>query len=265
MKLLHNKVVKSSQPVNYNGYVKINNQIELNSFDRYIRAGSDGEQADSLQMQMKILDERQRALEIDYKQKLAELEDKQQDIINKAQQQASGIISSARAEAEGIKIEAYRVGFTEGKVDARAELENAIETFKQLIDSLNKHKDALYIQNEKQIYDLIYEVVEKITNSKLQSNKDVIFNIVKQASKAFRNSDYVKISLASCDISTEVITDKDFINQICSGILDVEIELLKDAKSGTVILDNNSVIIDASVETQLDFIKEVLKAGKENI
>ena len=34
-----------------------------------------------------------------------------------------------------------------------------------------------------------------------------------------------------------------------------------DAPPGTVILDNGSEIIDASIPTQLDFLKEIMKSA----
>ena len=66
-------------------------------------------------------------------------------------------------------------------------------------------------------------------------------------------------------ITQSVVTDEKLLRQIAGNIPEVEIELLQDAKSGTVIIDNDKEIIDASVPTQLDFLKQVLNAGKKSL
>ena len=59
------------------------------------------------------------------------------------------------------------------------------------------------------------------------------------------------------------------IRSIAGNIPNVEIEVLHDAEEGTVILDNDSEIIDASVPTQLEFLREIMNSrkggGEENI
>ena len=105
--------------------------------------------------------------------------------------------------------------------------------------------------------------MKKITLSEIKTDKEIIFGIIKQACKNFRNSDYVKISVAKCDISESVITDEKLLKSLAGNIPDIEIEVLPDADSGTVILDNDKEIIDASVPTQLEFLKEIMDSGKK--
>lgn len=107
------------------------------------------------------------------------------------------------------------------------------------------------------------EIAKKITLSELKTDKDAIFRILKQAAKNFRNSDYIKISLSQLDVSEEVVSDMDFIKSVVGHSKDIEVELLKDAEEGTVILDNGSEIIDASVPTQLELLREILENGKK--
>ena len=49
-----------------------------------------------------------------------------------------------------------------------------------------------------------------------------------------------------------VVTDEKLIKEL-QGIFLKLSELLQDAQSGTVILDDDEEIVDASVPTQLDF------------
>ena len=53
-------------------------------------------------------------------------------------------------------------------------------------------------------------------------------------------------------------TDEKLINKIIPFIPDIEIVFDEDTEDGTIVLDNGSEIVDASIPTQLDFLKEIL-------
>lgn len=63
------------------------------------------------------------------------------------------------------------------------------------------------------------------------------------------------------DVSKEFTADAEYVKSIAANIPDIEVEYLSpsDNPKGTVILDNDSEIIDASVPTQLEFLKEIMK------
>jgi len=264
MKLLH-RVVKSSQGINVSGVVSIDNTVIVRQ--KTAQFDDDGELSEvDLKERFNALEQN---LEQNYREKLARVEYEKQEILDNAAVHAQAMLSQANNDAERIKQDAknsgFAQGFQEGKRIAQEELSSQLNAVKQILDQLNSEREAIYIDNENDLIDTAYEMTRKITLSEIKTDKDVIFNIVKQACKNFRNSDYVKISLAKCDIDETVVTDQEFIKKIAGNIPDVEIEILPDAQSGTVILDDNEEIVDASVPTQLDFLKEVLNASKKLI
>lgn len=267
MKLLH-KVVKSSQGINLNGYVSIDNTVVIK--EKPIGNSFGGAEAVLLDEETQgLLNDLERNLQIKYQNKMNELEAQKEEIISQAKFQAHSIVQDSYKEADMIKIQAREQaraeGFEAGKKEACLATESQLKAVVQLLAELNSQKEKVYINNENELIDLAYDMTKKITLSEIKTDKDIIFTIVKQACRNFRNSDYVKISLAKCDFSETVITDEKLLKKIAGNIPEVEIELLHDAESGTVILDNDNEIIDASVTTQLDFLKEVLNAGKKNI
>ena len=264
MKLLH-RVVKSSQGINVSGVVSIDNTVIVRQ--KTAQFDDDGELSEvDLKERFNALEQN---LEQNYREKLARVEYEKQEILDNAAVHAQAMLSQANNDAERIKQDAknsgFAQGFQEGKRIVQEELSSQLNAVKQILDQLNSEREAIYIDNENDLIDTAYEMTRKITLSEIKTDKDVIFNIVKQACKNFRNSDYVKISLAKCDVEETVVTDQEFIKKIAGNIPDVEIEILPDAQSGTVILDDNEEIVDASVPTQLDFLKEVLNASKKLI
>lgn len=269
MKLLH-RVVKSSNIVNFDGEVSIDNTVVVkpksveNAFD---------ENAEEI-----VTEEESVFVEEDFTSRLEELElefsEKERILHEEINLKKSKIVSEAMTEAERIRKEAEtgaivmreqakEIGFEAGKLEAHNQVKDKLNALSELISEINSKKEEIYLSHENQLIDLAYELVKKITLSEIKTDKEIIFGIIKQACKNFRNSDYVKISVAKCDISESVITDEKLLKSLAGNIPDIEIEVLPDADSGTVILDNDKEIIDASVPTQLEFLKEIMDSGKK--
>ena len=164
---------------------------------------------------------------------------------------------------EKAKAEGFKEGFDEGKKQSMEKCSKYIDASAQLLSDINAHKDAYYISNEKELRETLFLMVQKITKAELKTDPDVIERIIADAAKGFRNSDYIKISLADGEVSREIKTDEKLIKKLIPYIPDIDVEILPDAEEGTVILDNNEEIVDASVPTQLDFLKEILKNTRE--
>ena len=164
---------------------------------------------------------------------------------------------------EKAKAEGFKEGFDEGKKQSMEKCSKYIDASAQLLSDINAHKDAYYISNEKELRETLFLMVQKITKAELKTDPAVIERIIADAAKGFRNSDYIKISLADGEVSREIKTDEKLIKKLIPYIPDIDVEILPDAEEGTVILDNNEGIVDASVPTQLDFLKEILKNTRE--
>ncbi len=164
---------------------------------------------------------------------------------------------------EKAKVEGFKEGFDEGKKQSMEKCSKYIDASAQLLSDINAHKDAYYISNEKELRETLFLMVQKITKAELKTDPAVIERIIADAAKGFRNSDYIKISLADGEVSREIKTDEKLIKKLIPFIPDIDVEILPDAEEGTVILDNNEEIVDASVPTQLDFLKEILKNTRE--
>ncbi len=271
MKLLH-KVVKSSQGLNYLGSVSIDNTIIMRA--KPIAVKDEEENSE--------VDHNEQIISIEVENRLASLErelsEKEKDAFEKINLEKSAIITEALQEAEAIRKEArtavlveaesarkqaYQEGLEQGINEAKAQQEKYLRAAATLISEINNNKHSIFIKQENQLIDLAYEIVEKIINQEIKSDKEIIFNIAKQAAKSFRSSDYLKISMAKSDVSQTVVCDENIIRQIAGNIKDVEIELLKEAKEGTIILDNGKEIVDASIPTQLDLLKEIMENSKQ--
>lgn len=164
---------------------------------------------------------------------------------------------------EKARMEGFEAGFEVGRTDALKKCEKYLEAAAQLINEINAKKEAYYVANEVELQETVMDMVKKITMEELRCDPSVIDRICKNAARNFRNSDYLKISVCKGEASKELVSDKEFVKSLIPFIPEIEVEELdrEDTPSGTVVLDNGSEIIDASIPTQLEFLREVMKGA----
>ena len=191
------------------------------------------------------------------------------EMADAASKAAAAAIQDAMAEGEALKEkcrkEGYADGFAEGRKEAEKKAQSSLEAAGMFLEEINSRKEAYFISNEEELRETVISAVEKIVLEKLRKSDKVVERIVAQAAKNFRNSDFVKISVLEGDVSKTFRTDMEYVKTIAEGIADVEVEILPpdEYPEGSVILDNGSEIIDASVPTQLEFLREIVKNSDE--
>lgn len=201
------------------------------------------------------LSEKEQFINSEYERLMKEAEEKSKALFEET-------IKNAEADAEIIRKTAAEKGYSEGNEKSKATAEKYLSAAAELVSQATAQKEAYYISHKDELIETACFLAEKLIATKLSEDKSVIANIAANAAKDFRNSERVKISLAATDISAEATADVDYLKSLIKGIPDIEIEILENAKTGTVVLDNGSEIIDASVPTQLDFLKEIMENSR---
>lgn len=282
------KVVKPSQAVfDYNNKVAIDNTVvmpeppedsdEFLSF-REKKEREEEERQRKLREQVETESRIQREIEAGVERQMNErhmvINGERDRILEEAHQQAETIIAEAKSAAmhylrqaendnaiaaEKARKAGYTDGFASGKKESLAKCETYLKAAAGFLDEINSRKEAYYISNREEMKETVLELVKKITLQEIKTDPKIIEGIIAQAAKNFRNSDYVKISLANGEVAQKLRTDANFVKELIPFIPDIEIEVLNEAEDNTVILDNGSEIIDASVPTQLDFLREIVK------
>ncbi len=199
------------------------------------------------------------------KEKAAEVYEKTKEIAHRTVDEArdEGEKIKAAAREEGLKEgydEGYKKGYDEGYVNALKKCRETLEELKQVIEDVGAHKSEIYLNYEHALFDTIFEIAQKVTlNSLKQKDKAVITKMLKEAGKRFRGSKNIKISLSKLDVADETEIDEELLAEIFKGGANIEVEILADAPSGTIIIDNGAEITDASVQTQLKMIEQLGK------
>lgn len=203
----------------------------------------------------------------------AQLEKERAEIIEQAKKEAAAITADTKAATmavmekaqneclvlkEQAKSEGYSEGFAQGKEESLEKYKRYIDASGKLLSEINSRKEAYYISNEEEMRTAVFEMVKKITRAELVADPEIIEGIIAEAAKNFRNSDYIKVTLAEDEITEKFRTDEKLIKEIIPFVPEIEIEFDDEAEEGTIILDNGSEIVDAGIPTQLEFLREIL-------
>jgi flagellar assembly protein FliH len=247
-------------------------ESEVNTEEDIRLAEKRRKQAEEERFRKAVDDEVQRILA----QSKAQADAYRDKIIAEAQAEAQAISSDAKATTKTVlekaaneaavmkeqaKRDGYKDGFEKGYAEARAKCERYVEAAAKFIAEINSKKEAYYISHEEQLKETLFEMVRKITLNELITDDRFVERVIANAAKSFRNSDYIKISVLEGEVSKEFVSDAEFVNKLIPFIPEIEVEYLNpdEAEPGTIILDNDTEIIDASVPTQLEFLKEIIR------
>lgn len=210
----------------------------------------------------KVLNDRSEALERERTRIIEDAKNEAASITADAKVATMAVIDKANKECVKIKEiarhEGHAEGFAEGKEESLDKYKKYIDAAGNLLSEINARKEAYYISNEEDLRATVFEVAQKVVHAELKASPEVIENILADAAKNFRNSDYIKIILREEEMTERFKTDEKLINKIIPFIPEIEIVFDEDTEEGTIVLDNGSEIVDASIPTQLDFLKEIL-------
>ena len=195
------------------------------------------------------------------KQVIIEAKRRADGIIQNAEQQANEIRADAEQNREDVFIKARAEGFEQGKKDGvaacMAEGQHILDEAREYSDRINEEKTELFAKYEKDIYDTVMDIANKVTlNSMSVKDGTAAKKLIKKAAKDFRNSQLIRITLDENGATTELAGDYEYLKELCS-CENVEVELIADASPGTVIVDNGEEITDAGIQTQLKMIREL--------
>ncbi len=209
-----------------------------------------------------------------------------------ARVQAEAILAAARLEAEQIKEQAlkdaeaevhelyraaradgYNGGFTEGMAaamsEAQAEIARQAEAqgaeVKRFLNDATHRRDLILQDTKEDLRDLALAVAEKVIRISLKSSGDILLRMIETATEKHRRCEWVQIYIADCDTKNIALSTPELTAALGHLSNRIRIIPMADDESGTCIIEMPDEIIDASVSTQMDNIREVIQnASGEN-
>lgn len=189
-----------------------------------------------------------------------------EELLEQLRQQAAQEADAAReaARQEGFR-QGYADGMTKAQIEGKAALEKQLQQQGQQIhdflDKASRARDDLLEQTQGELCDLSMTVAEKVIHVSLKSSREVIARMIQMATDRLRRREWVHIYVGGCD-SKELAQITPELTAALSGLSDhIKIIPMADDELGTCIIEMPDEIIDASVSTQLDNIRQIARSS----
>ena len=200
--------------------------------------------------------------------------------LEQALEQASLIISTAENQAEDIRQKAFDDGYQQGiESGQKAGREEAYEEHKKELQELRAKAEAMLAEyadevthaKEKILEEYIDDlknislaVGEKIVHTSLRSSSDVVKHMILNAVGKLKQTAWAKVYVAEEQgrSATEIQGDAAFLKELSRISDNVKVVLMEDAAPGTCIIELPQEVMDISVTTQLENIKEILNNAR---
>lgn len=165
------------------------------------------------------------------------------------------LISRAREEANAIKEAAAKEGYSEGLERAKED----IERVKEAIGEFFQAKQYVYDSIAPDILEISLDIAKKIIKKETIENPEIILENIKDIMKGLSKEE-AKISLRVNPSQASFL--KQELPEIASSVgLEAKIFIVPDDSimEGGCIMTTTNGVIDASIDSQLAIISEVLK------
>lgn len=203
-----------------------------------------------------------------------ELQEAANERIRKAKEEAEKILSEAREQADILRDEAFRQGEAEGReageqkayeeqrVLLDAEIRSLQTQIADIVLSVEREKEKLIEESVDDLKRISIAVAEKIIQTSLQSSGDIIKRMILSATDKMKKKQWAKIYVTKCKTNLAMEVDSEFLEALSHLSDNIKIVTMDNGEDGTCIVELPDEIIDASVGTQLENIKDIINNAR---
>ena len=172
---------------------------------------------------------------------------------------------ASQAKEDGFK-EGYEAGFLEGRKKAeeecREELRQTLlafqEEMKRALSSVETAKEQCLHRYLDELKDCAVAVGEKVIHISLKSSGEVIEQMIVSATEKLKKTAWVKIYIDKFDYDMMMEADTGILDQLSHLSDNIKFIVMDKEDRGNCIIEMPEEIVDVSVNTQIENIKDIL-------
>jgi flagellar assembly protein FliH len=188
-----------------------------------------------------------------------------QDMLRDAEQACAVMRAQAELEAEQLnekaRQEGYRKGYEQGRFQAHTENEKALDELQELMGALDRGKDLLFQQHEQHLIDLALDIARKVVADRIEQDSELFGRIFKKAVEGLSGQKIVRLTVAEHEIQFAT-AHAEYLRSMIQDAEKLEFRVLENAAPGTLIVDTEDVVIDASVQKQMDVLEQAVQDAR---
>lgn len=211
--------------------------------------------------------------------------EKEPTAVDFAQIQAEAILADARREAQAVlekaveeaqaeldqlrkvaREDGYNMGFAQGLAEGRRQAQEEldekaavqVQEVQAFLQEAVRARDEILDESREGLKELALAIAEKVIRVSLRSSGGVLVRMVESATAKRRRCEWVQVYIADCDAKASAETIPELTQALSRLSERVRIIPMADDESGTCIIEMPDEIIDASVSTQLDNLRDIV-------
>ncbi|MCI9558425.1 MAG: flagellar biosynthesis/type III secretory pathway protein [Lachnospiraceae bacterium] len=218
------------------------------------------------------LEEREQAMEAEA---LRKIQKEREQILEEARESAKRILEEAETLAAQEKEEARQVGLREGyeegyqdgrhkgEAECHRELQETLaalkEDMRQALRSVDIAKENCLKTYLEELKDCAIAIGEKVIHISLKSSGEVIKKMIVSATEKLKKTAWVKIYIDKCDYDMMMESDADILDELSHLSDNIKFIVMDKEEQGNCIIEMPEEIVDVSVNTQIENIKDILE------
>lgn len=195
-------------------------------------------------------------------------------IMERARQDAQELIEQAKLDMNEELVhlralaqeEGFRAGYAEGMSHALSEAQEHQKTqaeelsaeVSRFLEKASIAHEEMLQQTQDELRDLTIAIAEKVVRVSLKSSGEVIARMIQGATEKLKRKEWVHIYIADCDSKAFSQVSPSFTASLAFLSDHIKLIPISDDESGTCIIEMPDEIIDASVSTQLNNMRDLL-------
>lgn len=200
------------------------------------------------------------------------------DIFEDAIAQAEEILEKAREEAEHIRSLAeeegrqagyengYEDGYKQAYADHKIKLDHEMDQFlremKDSIEEVTQKKQLIldrYIDDLKRV---TLAIAEKVIQTSLRTSGEVVKRMILAATSKLKKTQWAKVYITKSSLSIPLQGDVALLKELTYLSENIKLIAMESEEEGTCIIELPEEVIDASVSTQLENIRDILNNAR---
>ncbi len=153
--------------------------------------------------------------------------------------------------------EAYVRGRKEGLTEAEGRFATAVQALTRALEDVSRLRESLAQSGSQDMLRLVMAVSEQVIRTTVAADADVVLGIIKNALQASIRADSFRVRINPADFEA-VTTQKPLFLASVSGLKNVSFEADPQISQGGCRVDSELGEVDATIETQLEAIRQAL-------
>lgn len=156
--------------------------------------------------------------------------------------------------------EAYAKGRQEGLASAEQRFETTVQALTQALEDVSRVRDSLAQSGSRDMLRLVMAVSEQVIRTSVAADSAVVLAIIENALQASIRADSYRIRINPADLEG-VTKQKPLFLASISGLKNLSFEADPSIDQGGCRVDSELGDVDATIETQLESIRQALSAA----